>query len=329
MSKSASSPAGIVEIMDDPAKSAKKIRSAVTDSGREIYFDEEEKPGISNLLTIYSALSGKPIDDIVGEYDGRGYGDLKKDLGDGRRRRDHSDPRPDARAARRPDRAGRHPGRGRRAGPRGRRVDAGHRLRPSRLRAGLAESLTPCDADRVDSVATVGVAIAIPEPFGSELQTAPGIVRRPAGERDPDPRHAGAARRRSRAPVGASQHHLARGGQPAYPFRLRLRGTATFRPVSPVVFVDVTEGISSCEMLAQRCPQRHPQPGARLPVPPARDRRPSPRRGCPGPSPTRRWPTTTAPSRSMRSTCMCTAPTGCGGQSRGSISARPATSELD
>jgi tryptophanyl-tRNA synthetase len=81
MSKSASSPAGIVEIMDDPAKSAKKIRSAVTDSDREIYFDEAEKPGISNLLTIYSALSGKPIDDIVSEYEGRGYGDLKKELG--------------------------------------------------------------------------------------------------------------------------------------------------------------------------------------------------------------------------------------------------------
>jgi tryptophanyl-tRNA synthetase len=81
MSKSASSPAGIVEIMDDPLKSAKKIRSAVTDSGREIYYDEEEKPGISNLLTIYSALSGKPIDDLVREYEGRGYGDLKKDLG--------------------------------------------------------------------------------------------------------------------------------------------------------------------------------------------------------------------------------------------------------
>ncbi len=59
MSKSASSPAGIVEILDEPKKSAKKIRSAVTDSGREVYFDEAEKPGISNLLTIYSALSGR------------------------------------------------------------------------------------------------------------------------------------------------------------------------------------------------------------------------------------------------------------------------------
>jgi tryptophanyl-tRNA synthetase len=80
MSKSASSPAGIVELLDDPAAAAKKIRSAVTDSGRDIRFDEEEKPGVSNLLTIYSALTGRAVDDIVGEYDGRGYGDLKKDL---------------------------------------------------------------------------------------------------------------------------------------------------------------------------------------------------------------------------------------------------------
>ncbi len=81
MSKSASSPAGIVEILDEPRRSAKKIRSAVTDSGREVAFDPVEKPGISNLLTIYSALSGRTVDDIVTEYEGRGYGDLKKDLG--------------------------------------------------------------------------------------------------------------------------------------------------------------------------------------------------------------------------------------------------------
>ncbi|MDP9317568.1 MAG: tryptophan--tRNA ligase [Actinomycetota bacterium] len=80
MSKSASSPAGIIELLDEPARSAKKIRSAVTDSGREVSFDEEQKPGISNLLTIFAALSGRAIDDIVTDYDGRGYGDLKKDL---------------------------------------------------------------------------------------------------------------------------------------------------------------------------------------------------------------------------------------------------------
>jgi len=81
MSKSASSPAGIIELLDDPAKSAKKIRSAVTDTGREILFDPENKPGVSNLLTIYSALTGRAVDELVGAYEGKGYGDLKKDLG--------------------------------------------------------------------------------------------------------------------------------------------------------------------------------------------------------------------------------------------------------
>jgi tryptophanyl-tRNA synthetase len=82
MSKSASSPAGIVEMLDDPKVSAKKIRSAVTDSGAEVRHDPEGKPGISNLLTIYSALTGRTVEDLEKEYDGRGYGDFKKDLAD-------------------------------------------------------------------------------------------------------------------------------------------------------------------------------------------------------------------------------------------------------
>jgi tryptophanyl-tRNA synthetase len=80
MSKSASSPGGIIEMLDDPKVSAKKIRSAVTDSGTEIRFDAEEKPGVSNLLTIYSALTGRTVKELELDYEGRGYGDLKKDL---------------------------------------------------------------------------------------------------------------------------------------------------------------------------------------------------------------------------------------------------------
>ena len=80
MSKSASSPAGVVDLLDEPRVSTKKIRSAVTDTGREIVYDPAAKPGISNLLVIYSALSGRGVADLVAEYDGRGYGDLKKDL---------------------------------------------------------------------------------------------------------------------------------------------------------------------------------------------------------------------------------------------------------
>ncbi|GAA1326988.1 tryptophan--tRNA ligase [Pseudonocardia xinjiangensis] len=82
MSKSASSPSGIVELLDDPKVSAKKIRSAVTDTEREIRFDPEAKPGVSNLLTIYSALTDRKISELEAEYAGKGYGDLKKDLAD-------------------------------------------------------------------------------------------------------------------------------------------------------------------------------------------------------------------------------------------------------
>ena len=80
MSKSASSPGGIIEMLDEPRVSAKKIRSAVTDSDTEVRFDAEAKPGVSNLLTIFSSLTGRGIDDLVASYDGKGYGDLKKDL---------------------------------------------------------------------------------------------------------------------------------------------------------------------------------------------------------------------------------------------------------
>ncbi|MBE9375133.1 tryptophan--tRNA ligase [Saccharopolyspora sp. HNM0983] len=78
MSKSV--PGGVVELLDEPKRSAKKIRSAVTDTGREIVHDPEGKPGISNLLAIYSSLSGRTIPELQAAYEGKGYGDLKKDL---------------------------------------------------------------------------------------------------------------------------------------------------------------------------------------------------------------------------------------------------------
>ncbi len=80
MSKSASSESGVVWLMDEPNALAKKIKSAVTDTEREIRFDRETKPGIANLLTIYSVLAGKSVAELEDEYSGRGYGDLKKDL---------------------------------------------------------------------------------------------------------------------------------------------------------------------------------------------------------------------------------------------------------
>jgi tryptophanyl-tRNA synthetase len=80
MSKSV--PAGVVELLEDPKRSAKKIRSAVTDTGREITYDPAAKPGVSNLLVIGSALTGRTVEDLVASYEGKGYGDLKKDLGE-------------------------------------------------------------------------------------------------------------------------------------------------------------------------------------------------------------------------------------------------------
>src|SRR6201991_4743365 len=65
MSKSASSDAGLISLLDDPKASAKKIRSAVTDSEREVRFDPETKPGVSNLLTIQSAVTGTDVDQLV------------------------------------------------------------------------------------------------------------------------------------------------------------------------------------------------------------------------------------------------------------------------
>src|ERR1700756_430696 len=79
MSKSAATEAGLINLLDDPKVTAKKIRSAVTDSGREVRYDPDAQPGVSNLLTIQSAVTGTEIDKLVEAYQGRGYGDLKAD----------------------------------------------------------------------------------------------------------------------------------------------------------------------------------------------------------------------------------------------------------
>jgi tryptophanyl-tRNA synthetase len=77
MSKSSGAVAGVIEIMDSPEANLKKIKSAVTDAGKEVTFDLAEKPGISNLLTIHSALSGQSIDSLEKDFEGKGYGDFK------------------------------------------------------------------------------------------------------------------------------------------------------------------------------------------------------------------------------------------------------------
>jgi tryptophanyl-tRNA synthetase len=80
MSKSSSAPQGIVDVLDDPGVARKKIMRAITDTGTEIKADEKNKPGITNLLRIYSALAGESVADLERSYTGSGYGQFKKDL---------------------------------------------------------------------------------------------------------------------------------------------------------------------------------------------------------------------------------------------------------
>jgi tryptophanyl-tRNA synthetase len=78
MSKSLPSPLGRIDLLDEAKSLTKKIKSAVTDTGREVTFDPVRKPGVSNLLSILSAFGGDRVDDLEARVAGAGYGDLKK-----------------------------------------------------------------------------------------------------------------------------------------------------------------------------------------------------------------------------------------------------------
>src|SRR5260370_5538200 len=79
MSKSSSSPQGIIDVLDDPTVIRRKIARAVTDAGSEVRADEDAKPGVTNLLRIYSALSGDPVAALEARYQGAGYGGFDKE----------------------------------------------------------------------------------------------------------------------------------------------------------------------------------------------------------------------------------------------------------
>ena len=81
MSKSESNPKGTIDLLDEPSVARKKIMSAITDSLGIIQYDPENQPGLANLLTILSSLTNESIDSIVKRYQGKGYGDLKKEVG--------------------------------------------------------------------------------------------------------------------------------------------------------------------------------------------------------------------------------------------------------
>jgi tryptophanyl-tRNA synthetase len=82
MSKSAATDSGVIWMLDEPSKTAKKIKAAVTDDDRSVRFDRAAKPGVSNLLTILSAFTGTPIPALEDSFAGRGYGDLKTTVAD-------------------------------------------------------------------------------------------------------------------------------------------------------------------------------------------------------------------------------------------------------
>ncbi|MDF5751314.1 tryptophan--tRNA ligase [Spongiactinospora sp. TRM90649] len=80
MSKSSSSPQGILDVLEAPGPLRKKVMRAVTDTGTEVRADDENKPGVTNLLRIQSALTGTPIPELEARYAGQGYGTFKKDV---------------------------------------------------------------------------------------------------------------------------------------------------------------------------------------------------------------------------------------------------------
>ncbi len=272
MSKSAASASGVIDLLDDPEVTAKRIRSAVTDTEREIRFDPGAKPGISNLLTIHSALSGRSVAELEQDYEGKGYGDLKKDLaevvvgalGPVRERALEllDDPAElDRLLADGADRA---------APARGRHPRAG--LRPGRLPA-EASWLTRASAARCPRTPTATrwrspSSAPTPRPGARTTRTSRSAWPSPSPSRSAASWSAGAPSSATRRPpssrptsrccrprrvhrevLPAIREHLHRAAATHGPFPMVLRGTGSFRPVSDVVFVQVAEGIAECEQI--------------------------------------------------------------------------------
>ena len=82
MSKSEDNPAGVISLFDTKEEIIKKVKGAATDSDNKVYFDEENKPGISNLLNIASVMTGRTIEDLTEEFENAGYGNFKTYVGE-------------------------------------------------------------------------------------------------------------------------------------------------------------------------------------------------------------------------------------------------------
>ena len=257
--------AGCLYLLDDPKVNAKKIRSAVTDTGREIVFDPDGKPGVSNLLTILAALTATPVTGPRGAVHGRR---VRRPQEGGRvglpgvRRAVPRGGRPLARRLRPRRRARRR----RPAGPGAGRGPAGGRLREGRVPAAAArlghriggrDAVTPSlptmgmpiTVGPEDDELTIGVAVEIPSPWAEYLQEARERFGDPLARAIPAhltllPPTVGAAARAHPDRRAPGARRPVDGG-----FEIVLAGTDTFRPVSPVVFVRVQEGGGGCDRL--------------------------------------------------------------------------------
>src|SRR6266513_5718132 len=83
MSKSRGSESGTLLMLDPPDTIRKKLKTAVTDSGSEVRFDPDEKPGISNLIELLTVVTGTSIQEVEATYEGTGYGRFKEDVAEG------------------------------------------------------------------------------------------------------------------------------------------------------------------------------------------------------------------------------------------------------
>ncbi len=246
---------------------AKRIRSAVTDTGREVRFDREAKPGVSNLLGILAALTGTTPEAVAAGYEGKGYGDLKADVAEvvlaelePFQQRFHE-------LLADPAELDRDPRRGRGPCPRGGGPDARPRLRPGGLparRTGRGPAVTTswdraardpgtlaADGDG-EAAVTLGVAVAVPEPFAGALRDGRARTGDPAAGAVPP--HVTVVPPVQVAPdrVDEVVEHVRAVAARLEPFVVTLVGTGTFRPVSDVVFVQVVDGARACDRLQEQ-----------------------------------------------------------------------------
>ncbi len=382
MSKSASTPKGLINLLNKPKTTAKKVKSAVTDTDTVIRYDSEHKPGISNLLTAYSTLAGTGIAELEENYAGKGYGALKTDLAEvmvdfvtpfrERTQQYLDDPETlnsilakgaeKARAvaaetlAQAYDRVGFLPAKHSGVRPHTRTTGQSaahhygcacpphsHSLTVDSRTAEYEPDNAPGDAkdnatgDATDDAPDTtnrrrrraghrSACRSRSRPYGSLLQ------ERRAGFGDPAacgiPTHVTLLPPTEvhAADLPAVEAHLTEVAVAGRPFPMRLSGTGTFRPLSPVVFVKVVQGAEACAWLRPRVRDAS-GPVARelqLPVRPhvAGGARRREQRGdgprVPGTSPTT---TPSGPARGSRSTNR--APTVCGASSGSSPSVDP------